>query len=165
MPWDGTQLIAARIDADGLSDETVVAGGVAESVLQPEWIGNDRLLYVSDESGFWNLHSYDASGVYCAVPDDAEYGLPMWHLDTRAYVVAGSRHVVAQRIEEGAAELVVADIDQGMTSPLPVDFTGYRSLTRDGLRSSVHCRQTQRCRRGSRTRPRDRHGQAGREPG
>ena len=130
MPWDGTQLIAARIDADGLSDETVVAGGAAESVLQPEWIGNDRLLYVSDESGFWNLHSYDASGVYCAVPDDAEYGLPMWHLDTRAYVVAGSRHVVAQRIEEGAAELVVADIDQGMTSPLPVDFTGYRSLTR-----------------------------------
>ena len=130
MPWDGTQLIAARIDADGLSDETVVAGGAAESVLQPEWIGNDRLLYVSDESGFWNLHSYDASGVYCAVPDDAEYGLPMWQLDTRAYVVAGPRHVVAQRIEEGAAELVVADVDQGMTSPLPVDFTGYRSLTR-----------------------------------
>ena len=130
MPWDGTQLVVARLGATGLAEETVVAGGVDESVFQPQWIGNDRVLYVSDESGFWNLYSYDASGVYCAVPDDAEYGLPLWQLDTRAYVVAGPRHVVAQRIVDGAAELVVAEVEQGMTSPLPVDFTSYRSLTR-----------------------------------
>ena len=130
MPWDGTQLVVARIGAHGLTDETVVAGGIGESVFQPQWISDDRVLYVSDESGFWNLYSYDASGVYRAVPDEAEYGLPLWQLDTRAYVVAGTRYVVAQRIEDGAAELVVADVEQGMTSPLPVDYTSYRSLTR-----------------------------------
>ena len=130
MPWDGTQLVVARLDADGLADAIVVAGGVEESIFQPRWSGNDRLLYVSDAGGFWNLHSYDASGVYRAVPDDAEYGLPLWQLDTRAYVVAGPGHVVAQRIEDGAAELVVAELERGMTTPLPVDFTSYRSLTR-----------------------------------
>ena len=130
MPWDGTQLVVARLGPDGLTEETVVAGGIDESVFQPQWIADDRVVYVSDESGFWNLYSYDASGVYHAVPDEAEYGLPLWQLDTRAYVVAGPRHVVAQRIEDGAAELVVADVEQGMTSPLPVDYTSYRSLTR-----------------------------------
>ncbi len=131
MPWDGTQLVVADIDAAGsLRRETVVAGGVNESIYQPAWIGDDSLVYVSDQSGYWNLHSYDASGVRAAIADDAEYGLPMWSLGSTNYVVAGPGHVVAQRIEDGEAELVIADIERGVTTPLPTEFTSYRSLTR-----------------------------------
>ena len=131
MPWDGTQLVVARFDAAGaLAEATVVAGGAAESVCQPEWLDDGRLAYVSDANGFWNLHVYDESGVYCAVPDEAEYGVPLWSLDTRSFVPVGPRHVVAQRIETGVAELVVADLAQGLTTPLPVSCTSYRSLVR-----------------------------------
>ena len=132
MPWDGTQLVIADIGADGegLLAETLVAGGAEESIYQPTWIDDDTLAYASDQSGYWNLHVYDASGVRAAVPDDAEYGLPMWSLGSTNYVVAGRNHVVAQRIENGEAELVIADIERGVTTPLPVGFTSYGSLTR-----------------------------------
>ena len=131
MPWDGTQLIVATLDAAGaVGEATVVAGGAAESICQPEWMHDHRLAYVSDASGFWNLHCYDESGAYCAVPDEAEYGVPLWSLDARSYVPVGPRHVVAQRIEAGVAELVVADLDQGLTSPLAAECSSYRSLAR-----------------------------------
>ena len=131
MPWDGTQLVTVALDAAGrTSAETVVAGGIEESIFQPSWIGNDRLLYVSDESGFWNLYCYDDSGVYAVIPDEAEYGLPQWSLGTTNFVVIGERHVIVQRIDQGARELVIVDVDIGMSSPLPADFTSYHSLAR-----------------------------------
>ena len=131
MPWDGTQLVITDIDGAGsVSNETLVAGGMDESIYQPTWIDDDSLVYVSDQSGYWNLHVYDASGVRIAVPDDAEYGLPMWSLGSTNYVLAGRGHVVAQRIEDGEAELVIADIERGITTPLSAEFTSYRSLTR-----------------------------------
>lgn len=130
MPWDGTQLVMADIDAAGLGSDTLVAGGIDESIYQPAWTEDDSLVYVSDGSGYWNLHVYDASGVRTAVADDAEYGLPMWSLGSTNYVVAGPSHVVAQRIADGEATLVIADIERSVTTPLPTWFTSYRSLTR-----------------------------------
>ena len=131
MPWDGTQLVMADIDAaGGLGSDTLVAGGIDESIYQPAWTEDDSLVHVSDRSGYWNLHVYDASGVRTAVADDAEYGLPMWSLGSTNYVVAGPSHVVAQRIADGEATLVIADIERGVTTPLPTAFTSYRSLTR-----------------------------------
>ncbi|MCY3818388.1 MAG: prolyl oligopeptidase family serine peptidase [Gammaproteobacteria bacterium] len=131
MPWDGTQLLIADIGADGtLNRETLVAGGMDESVYQPAWTGDDRLVFASDRGGYWNLHVYDQSGVRLAIADDAEYGLPMWSLGSTNYVVAGRDHVVAQRIEDGEAELVIADIERGITTPLSSRFTSYGSLTR-----------------------------------
>ncbi len=60
MPWDGTQLHVASLTDDGaLADETIVAGGAAESIVQPEWLTADRILFASDQNGFWNLYSYD----------------------------------------------------------------------------------------------------------
>ena len=130
MPWDGTQLVMADIDAAGLGSDTLVAGGIDESIYQPAWMEDDSLVYVSDGSGYWNLHVYDASGVRNAVADDAEYGMPMWSLGSTNYVVAGPSHVVAQRIADGEATLVIADIERSVTTPLPTAFTSYRSLTR-----------------------------------
>ena len=131
MPWDGTQLVMAGIDAAAeLGPDTLVAGGIDESIYQPAWTEDGSLVYVSDRSGYWNLHVYDASGVRTAVADDAEYGLPMWSLGSTNYVVAGPSHVVAQRIADGEASLVIADIERGVMTPLPSAFTSYRSLTR-----------------------------------
>ena len=44
MPWDGTQLHVATLSADGaFVDETIIAGGAAESIVQPEWLTPDRI--------------------------------------------------------------------------------------------------------------------------
>lgn len=59
MPWDGTQLWVASIQADGLLGEPqLVAGGVEESVFQPEWSPDGVLYFVSDRTGWWNLYRW-----------------------------------------------------------------------------------------------------------
>lgn len=131
MPWDGTQLITATLDPEGRTGiETVVAGSRDESIFQPLWIGNDRLLYVSDATGFWNLYCYSDSEIHCILPDDAEYGLPQWGLGITNFVSLSEHHVIAQRIHEGVSELVTVNIDQCTRSPLMADYSSYQSLTR-----------------------------------
>ncbi|HSL96034.1 MAG TPA: hypothetical protein VLA35_08980, partial [Thermoleophilia bacterium] len=57
MPWDGTELWVATLDADGRQTAAVrVAGGEEESVVQPLWAPDGGLLFVSDRSGWCNLY-------------------------------------------------------------------------------------------------------------
>ena len=129
MPWDGTQLMVAEYDGRSLHGETVVAGGAAESIVQPVWHG-ERLLFASDASGYWNLHAYDASGVYCVLADEAEYAGPAWQFAASYFVPVGPSHVVARRVENATATLTLVDIDQGFASPLHDGCSSYGALTR-----------------------------------
>jgi len=130
MPWDGTQLHVATFDADGaLVEETIIAGGAAESIVQPEWLTSDRILFASDQSGFWNLYSYDASGIYCVYPDEAEYSGPAWGFGSKYYCVLGPRHVIAQRMHKGATSLLIIDVDNAMATPLPSEWQAYFGMT------------------------------------
>ena len=129
MPWDGTQLVVAEYDGESLRGDTVVAGGATESIVQPVWHG-ERLLFASDSSGFWNLHVYDESGVYCVLADDAEYAGPAWQFAASYFVPVGPSHVVARRVEDARSTLVVIDVDQGLASPLHDGCCSYAALTR-----------------------------------
>ncbi|MBV8883680.1 MAG: S9 family peptidase, partial [Chroococcidiopsidaceae cyanobacterium CP_BM_RX_35] len=64
MPWDGTQLWVAQVKTDGtLATKQRVAGGVDESIFQPEWSPDGILHFVSERSGWWNLYRWDAGDV------------------------------------------------------------------------------------------------------
>ena len=138
MPWDGSQLSVANWGSDGeLAGEIVVAGGASESVLQPEWLA-DGLLFLSDRNGYWNLHRYDDSGVYCIMADGVDYGAPPWVFAMRHYVALDGRYVVAAR--QGAApELVLIDSAHGFASPLgaSADIAGFGDLVHHG--DSICC--------------------------
>jgi dienelactone hydrolase len=57
MPWDGTELWVAEIHPDGyLGEKYLVAGGLEESIFQPEWSPDGVLYFVSDKSNWWNLY-------------------------------------------------------------------------------------------------------------
>ena len=57
MPWDGTELWIAKIHPDGyLGEKYLVAGGLEESIFQPEWSPDGVLYFVSDKSNWWNLY-------------------------------------------------------------------------------------------------------------
>jgi dipeptidyl aminopeptidase/acylaminoacyl peptidase len=128
MPWDGTELFTARLDAT-LSEITLVAGGVAESIVQPEWLSNDRLGYVSDIDGWWNLYSFDSSGIYCIHPDTAEFAQPAWGLAMRGYAPLGPKHLACRRIEDGNSELSILDMDNGMLAPVTSAWTEFDAMT------------------------------------
>ena len=117
MPWDGTQLMVADYDGTRLANATVVAGGAGESVVQPTWCG-ERLLFAADPSGYWNLHAYDESGVYCVLAEAAEYGEPAWILGSTCFAPIGPDHIVARRVADGEQSLAMVDVQQGLASPL-----------------------------------------------
>ena len=130
MPWDGTQLFVAEHPPGGaLANVTTVAGGVSESVVQPEWDG-DSLVFASDASGYWNLHAWDETGIAHILNDDAEYAGPAWGLGSHWYVVAAPGLIVARRVENGRQGLVIVDRERGFASPIDAPYDSFGSLAR-----------------------------------
>ena len=129
MPWDGTQLLVADYHGAALTNATVVAGGAAESIAQPTWCEN-QLLFASDANGYWNLHAYDGSGVYCLLEEAAEYAGPAWQFASGYFVPVGAHHVVARRIADGESSLVVVDSQTGLASPLHSTCSSYADIVR-----------------------------------
>jgi dipeptidyl aminopeptidase/acylaminoacyl peptidase len=86
MPWDGTELWVGALDADGsVSEPERVAGGIDESIFQPEWSPDGELHFVSDRTGWWNLYRIrdgEAGDIY---PAEAEFGRPQWVFGMRSY--------------------------------------------------------------------------------
>ena len=115
------------------------------------------LVFVSDRSGYWNLHVYDASGVRTAIADEAEYGLPMWSLGSTNYVVTGRHQVVAQRIRGRRSHAGhAADIERGVYDTAADRVREPREPHADSERHRVHRRQRRRSRPDYGTRPRHR---------
>ena len=127
MPWDGTQLLVADYVYGRAHNATVVAGGAAESIAQPAWCG-ERLLFVSDAGGYWNLHAYDQSGVYPVLAEEAEHAGPAWQLGDSHYVVISARHAAVRRVQHGVQSLAVVDLERGLASPLHDDCSSYSAL-------------------------------------
>ncbi|WP_037858177.1 LpqB family beta-propeller domain-containing protein [Streptomyces sp. NRRL S-340] len=109
MPWDGTELVVAEVDADGrLTAPRTLAGGPEESVAQAEWAADGSLLYASDRGGWWNL--YRDGHPLC--PREEEFGGPLWKLGQRwfAPLETGLVAVVHGR---GATALGILDPESG----------------------------------------------------
>src|SRR2546421_7728001 len=92
MPWDGTELRVARLAADGSLVRTErVAGGVDESIFQPEWSPDGVLYFISERSGWWNIYRQTRDGGIESVHTrEAEFGAPQWvfGMSTYAFVSA-----------------------------------------------------------------------------
>ncbi|GAT74833.1 dipeptidyl aminopeptidase/acylaminoacyl-peptidase [Microbacterium sp. HM58-2] len=122
MPWDAARL--AIRDADGTVSELP-----ARAALQPEWTGDDELLYADDPSGRWALHRIrpgsgaDAEPV---APADADTGYGLWVLGNRWYQPLADGRIVAVRTN-GRDEVVVIAPD-GAVSPLAVPCDGHVSV-------------------------------------
>ena len=137
MPWDGTQLFVADHTPGGaLTNVTTVAGGVSESIVQPEWDG-DSLVFASDADGYWNLFAWDETGIAQILRDDAEYAGPAWGLGSHWYVVAAPGLLVARRVENGRQSLVIVDRERGFASPVDAPYDSFGGLAR--ARGGVAC--------------------------
>jgi dipeptidyl aminopeptidase/acylaminoacyl peptidase len=138
MPWDGTELWVGRIVSNGaIADKRKVAGGDAESVLQPEWSPDGVLYFVSDRSGWWNIYrivgdplgaGFDSQPVY---PLTAEFGGAQWGFRPSRYAFASAKRLVCSYYQAGSASLAAVDLDTLAVTPLATEFTEIVSLRAD----------------------------------
>ena len=113
MPWDGCQLWVGELAGDRLVQPRRVAGGVSESIFQPEWNGSGEILFASDRTGWWNLYRESGGRVVPVAPDSAEYGLPQWVFGMSRYAVAGPDRLVAVRTADGIDRVHRIGLDPG----------------------------------------------------
>ncbi|MGA0602611.1 S9 family peptidase [Caulobacter sp. KR2-114] len=130
MPWDDTRLYVADLGADGLSNVQVVAGGVGESVMEPQWGADGALYFISDRSGFWNLYVLRDGAVRPLLAKDAEFAGPLWGLGQANYALMDGGRIVAGYGEGGREHLVVIDEASGAVREVAVPFGGWGGLKR-----------------------------------
>lgn len=95
LPWDGTELWVAPINADGsLGKAELVAGGEDESIFQPEWSPDGMLYFVSDRSGWWNLYRWTGREIEALQPMEAEFGMPQWQFGMNTYSFESAERMV-----------------------------------------------------------------------
>lgn len=79
MPWDATRLLIGTLDSEGGNHHwEQIAGGNGESIFQPQWQNNNRLIFMSDRNGWWNPWYWQAGNSEPIVEAEIECGLPQW---------------------------------------------------------------------------------------
>jgi dipeptidyl aminopeptidase/acylaminoacyl peptidase len=136
MPWNGTTLYLADIDAGGaVGDPRVIAGGEAEAVFQPEWSpdGNE-IVFVSDRTGWWNLYAYNVAAATTRplCPMAAEFGMPQWNLDMSTYAFAGAGRIVCAYATASLGQLATLDVTTGALEAIHTGCTEFGSLRAAG---------------------------------
>ncbi len=131
MPWDGSTLWVADVADDGsLGDAHIVAGGMAESIAQPEWSPDGVLHFVSDRSGWWNLYRAGRDGPVPLCPREAEFAGPQWGLGMTYYGFLADGRILSTYNEAGTWRL--GEVADGTLIPWPVASTDFSMLKVSG---------------------------------
>ena len=129
MPWQGTELWVADVGEDGkLVDGRLVAGGMDESICQPEWSPEGLLHFVSDRSGWWNLYRFEHGVVHPLCPREAEFGGPHWSFGGSMYGFRSEDEIVCTYIEDGVSRLASLSTRGCALTPIATPYQEIREL-------------------------------------
>ena len=124
MPWDGTELWVGKLNGDGSIDQAVrVAGGINESIFQPEWSPEGSLYFVSDRSGWWNIYRWQDEKPEPLSPMDAEFGQPQWVFASALYGFASEKQIVCSHTKKGHDYLATLDTATRALDDIELLFT------------------------------------------
>ncbi|KAL3136838.1 hypothetical protein ABBQ38_005546 [Trebouxia sp. C0009 RCD-2024] len=108
-----------------------VAGGKDESVTQPVWSPDNKLLFVSDRTGWWNIYQKSSGQAEAVVTREAEFAGPAWMFGSRSYQVLpdGRLLVLYSDPLRAGGSLAVVDPASGSLTDLNTPFTSFGSLS------------------------------------
>jgi dipeptidyl aminopeptidase/acylaminoacyl peptidase len=130
MPWDATRLYVADLSAGGLANRREIAGGAAISAIEPQWTADGGLVWLSDETGWWNLYAENPNGDRRAVlARDVEFGGPLWSLGQANFALIDDGQILAAARAEAGEQLLVID-RTGAVREIKLPFLAYAQLQR-----------------------------------
>uniref|UniRef100_A0A1I8HRD0 Peptidase_S9 domain-containing protein n=2 Tax=Macrostomum lignano TaxID=282301 RepID=A0A1I8HRD0_9PLAT len=141
MPWDATQLCWAALDpatglplANAINTVQVPGSGPELNLQYPAWASANRLLYIGDQSGYWNLYSVDTAAG--ASSNHASLYPAKQDLASPAWMFAQHPHCLERPAGGGTRVLLVSgdsvlrlDAESGSAEPLAqFKVSGYNSI-------------------------------------
>lgn len=109
MPWDGSRLLLADARPGRSSLATVVAGSPTESVVQPLWGPGGSLYFMSDRTGWLNLHRFRDGVVEAIAQVDADCAPAPWEGGYQSYGFTSSGGIVLTTSDGIRSELLLVD--------------------------------------------------------
>lgn len=129
MPWDGTELWVGDLQSDGSLVQSVrVAGGDTESVFQPEWSPDGILYFISDRTGWWNLHRLQKARSEALMPMEAEFGQPQWVFGMTTYAFESANRMICTYSQQGRSHLASFDTRSRELIEIETPYTDIRYL-------------------------------------
>jgi dipeptidyl aminopeptidase/acylaminoacyl peptidase len=124
MPWDAAELWTAPMGGDGSVGRAVhVAGGVGESVAQPEWSGDGVLHFASDRTDWWNLYRLRNGTVEALTSLEAEFAGPQWNLRPSTYGFDGPERIITSYGRDGAWRIAKLDTRTLKLEPVETPYS------------------------------------------
>lgn len=138
MPWDGCEIWVGELDRDGnVKSSRKVAGGHAESVLQPEWSPLGELYFISDRNDWWNIYRARGEGDEPVCRRNAEFGGPQWAFGQRYYDFSGPDEIVCIFSDPGGSKLGVINLDTGKMEVVPLIYSSLSNVQVSGRKAAV----------------------------
>jgi dipeptidyl aminopeptidase/acylaminoacyl peptidase len=137
MPWDGTELWVAEVGDRELHNAELVAGGIEESIFQPQWSPDGVLHFVSDLTGWWNLYRWLDRQIEPLCEMEAEFGLPQWVFGMSTYAFVSGSKILCTYNQKGLWQLATLDtsLDKPILDSIPTPYTDISSLKAQGDRA------------------------------
>ncbi len=137
MPWDGTELWVAEVGDRELHNPQLVAGGIEESIFQPQWSPDGILYFVSDLTGWWNLYRWRDRKIEPLCEMEAEFGLPQWVFGMSTYAFISGSKILCTYNQKGQWQLATLDtsFDKPILNSIPTPYTDISSLKAQGDRA------------------------------
>jgi dipeptidyl aminopeptidase/acylaminoacyl peptidase len=133
QPWTQTRLCSARRDSRGQWPllKVVAGGNSEESLQQPRFDEDGRLICLSDRDGWWQPWG-EVDGYWQRLPHGAEadHGSAPWQLGACSYLPIGEGGLLLSRLVNGWGELLTQG-DDGTEQRLATDYSRFRALAAD----------------------------------
>jgi dipeptidyl aminopeptidase/acylaminoacyl peptidase len=126
MPWDSCEILCADYEPDGsLGSARQVAGGSGESAIQPAWGPDGWLYFISDRSGWWNLHRWRDGVTEAIAPLESECAAAPWESGYATFGFLPDRRI-AMIVQNGPAHRLVVVERGGEIVPITLPYTSIK---------------------------------------
>jgi dipeptidyl aminopeptidase/acylaminoacyl peptidase len=128
MPWDGTELWMAPLTAEGnIGKAEKVAGGIDESIYQPEWSPDGSLYFISDKTGWWNFYRYRKGEAERSLQRSAEFGAPAWNFGSSTYTIESAERIICSYSTGGIGHLAALDTRTFKLTSIETPYSSFGS--------------------------------------
>ncbi|MDP6667817.1 MAG: S9 family peptidase, partial [Dehalococcoidia bacterium] len=131
MPWDECELWVADFDSasGSVANEQLVTGGSGVSIVQPEWSPGGTLVFITDESGWWNLAKWADGGVTAIVTETVDHGGPAWAFAFSTYSFSSDGSILLEDSQGENGRIRKIGLNGEVIAETPVPHTSMSEVT------------------------------------
>ncbi len=138
MPWDGNHLMSGSFNAADASVSTTaeLAGGQDESIVQPSWSRDGTLHFVTDRTGWWNIHAWVGGSARNLLEEESDHGRPDWQFGFTSYAHLPDGEIAIGKggVTSGSITIIEAN---GNTGSIEVPYSEVSFVTSDADGASI----------------------------